>query len=999
MLPVPIWNPVMRTGQIPAVLLMLSCAWDGLAAPQIPPVPVPDFPRAPDQVIDDPETEAVWARVRAQAAQFRRRTPRIHVFSRAQLKYGLERDDYLHKWVDRPLFVDPSLKGGGGRWLNVNSFARVRENVLAAGLDGLAFFPETTGRSELFQVCTLPGRELMILPEFAATGNLEAKVQLAKAALECPHSFRIDGKVVLTSYRPAPAEEWQAIQAALREACGDRFLLIPSQSFYPPGFRKLRPGEALQAPDIARIQDHLRRTLRVVDGFYYNSLALKNRRYAPEIDREVLLPLVKSVLAEPEFQGKYLGWGAKVGHENLELLGYAFDSTGTSMLRGTMETAILADGDFINCIEWDEQNENTSFRPTVCNSFSTQRILRHYTERLKGRAVSPQPGDDLAVPNLVLSYRRILVAGQALEFDLVNIPDSGQPGRYGVVLRLKNLAGKVVHEFARRELPRHELSDCFLWVPSAGFLAEQVLVPELEVDVEGQGPRFVQSEGWHPIELRASWNWDFKWVKQPLRDLLRPRSVRVDWQPAADMPGFYRLQAAFCAGEPIAYAEVLDGGDTVYAHQGEAENWRENEREIVIAINWQSLAGRAFHLDGRISLKGAAGRWLLRNPKIDLQGQTLWFRHQVSEHHIREVFVALPREEASQAYFEIDLPGVCQGRLDVPALLSQEVIAYPAPQSFNLVFRRFCSQSHLPRHLDQHTGEFSALIKPVSASSVVFLQLVAQSGKIYRGQVRALLPRSGATVPLTVYSVAEDKTVRLEVDRDQVTTVTYLFQPDHGAALLCRGPNRALWGLAGGFRPQVVGRGSGETGYGNPLSGEEPVPPLDADPLRTAPAWERLTDGDWALRFADQAFVSLPQALIPAFASFVLRMEVMPGRADGVQPLLHGGTPAFTLSLRDGLLEGTYYRNQREDALLRCKTGLRVEPGRWSRIEVYFDQTNLQFAVNGVRSQMFPCSGYHRYTALYSIGYGNKRFFHGGIRSLCVAHIDPSAAALLRAAE
>ena len=36
-------------------------------------------------------------------------TKRTLVFSRSQMKYGLDRN-YLRRWVDRPLFIDPALR-------------------------------------------------------------------------------------------------------------------------------------------------------------------------------------------------------------------------------------------------------------------------------------------------------------------------------------------------------------------------------------------------------------------------------------------------------------------------------------------------------------------------------------------------------------------------------------------------------------------------------------------------------------------------------------------------------------------------------------------------------------------------------------------------------------------------------------------------------------------------------------------------------------------------
>ena len=38
------------------------------------------------------------------------RSGKTAIFSRAQLKYGLERTDYLHRWVDRPLLQNSARR-------------------------------------------------------------------------------------------------------------------------------------------------------------------------------------------------------------------------------------------------------------------------------------------------------------------------------------------------------------------------------------------------------------------------------------------------------------------------------------------------------------------------------------------------------------------------------------------------------------------------------------------------------------------------------------------------------------------------------------------------------------------------------------------------------------------------------------------------------------------------------------------------------------------------
>jgi hypothetical protein len=983
---------------IPLMFFLTAFRWEEDAFGEVPPKDkTASGTIIAGQQVTDAGTLAAWKDVREKASEYKRRTPRIYVFSRAQLKYGLERDDYIHKWVDRPLYTDPSLSNGGGNFIKINSFRKMHDIIQSYGIDGFAFFPETKGRSELFDVCKIPGLEMTIMPEFAGPDKVEQKLEIAKAALENPNTFRINGKVVLTSYLPAPVKDWAKIKEELQKKYGDKFLIIPSNSFYPPNFKASGTDGQLNAKDIRIIQEYLREYLRVVDGFYYNSVVMRNRRYAADVVNDILVTIVKSVLAEPEFQNKFLGWGSKVGHENFERLGYSMDCTGTKFLRDTMETGIFADGDFINGIEWDEQNENTSFRPTVCNSLSTMRIMRYYTEKIKGHKISALPTDNLTVPNIILSYRKILVAGQKLEFEILNVPDSDKAGIYAIKLRLKNISGQVVHEFDEQTLNCNKLEDAFPSVPVEKLLAHQVLIPELEIN--GPQGKYIQKTGFHPIELRASWNWDFKWVKHPLRDILNPQNADMSIAKSKNFEGMYQLKVSCAAEEKLAYVDVMDCGDVVYSHQKNF-SWRENERDVVIYINWQSLPYRIFKINGSIELTGTKGNWLVLNPKINRDRQKLSFKDTESSHYIQQAWVAVKREDLKNASFKIELPGIYQGELKVSDIITKDVMAFPAEQGFNLVFQRYCSQTNIPMHLDNNAAEFDILVKPSSSTAVLYLQMVSKSGKVYRGNAISLLQKTGQNIPLTVYSESEEKAVKVQVDSNQITKIDYKFNPEHGSALLCRENNQGLWGIAGGFRPQVVGRDSGESGYGCPL----PLPLHNTDAIPeppeklcvTAPSWEKIADKGWVLKFSDYTYVSLPQMLVPAYSSFVLNMDVFPAENKGSQPLLDAKTTAFTLSIKNGMLEGTYYQNQKllnpaDKPFLLCKTGLQVPEKQWSNVKVYFDQQNLVFEVNGKRSQPFPCSGYNRYTIMYSLGNNSdKSFFKGMITNLSIEHKAPS---------
>ncbi len=155
------------------------------------------------------------------------------VFCRSQLKYGLD-DHYLSRWVDRPLLLDPGLHTANREFaMSFPSYRRMLETVASYGLDGFAFFPEIAGRMGAFlytDQAAVGG--ISLLPEFIPDTNLEAKRKVLRAAMDCRSCFRLDGKLLITSYRAdtLPPERWAGLLTSLRKELGDVFVFLPDIS-------------------------------------------------------------------------------------------------------------------------------------------------------------------------------------------------------------------------------------------------------------------------------------------------------------------------------------------------------------------------------------------------------------------------------------------------------------------------------------------------------------------------------------------------------------------------------------------------------------------------------------------------------------------------------------------------------------------------------------------------------------------------------------------------
>ena len=85
--------------------------------PEAPLAPLPDYGIEPVGWQVSPDVRAEIESVRA-SDNYRPHRAATRIFVRSQLKYGLERDDYLHRWYDRPLMGDVRYAALNGRSLH-----------------------------------------------------------------------------------------------------------------------------------------------------------------------------------------------------------------------------------------------------------------------------------------------------------------------------------------------------------------------------------------------------------------------------------------------------------------------------------------------------------------------------------------------------------------------------------------------------------------------------------------------------------------------------------------------------------------------------------------------------------------------------------------------------------------------------------------------------------------------------------------------------------------
>lgn len=928
---------------------------------------------------------AEWAK-----RPYRRQNDHTAIFIRAQLKYGINRNDFLHNWYDRPLLQDSSLgqwqdvEGETKAWLNAAGWQKTVEMGRLGKQDGFAVFTNTKNRDEVIPLSVRPGSEATILVEFTNGMKKEECLRRAEQALGMPNSFRLGGKVVLTSYPANPESRlpfYADLKKALTERFGDRFLLMPYIGVFGE-----KGVQTFDARTLEATKQRLVRFLKVLDGICYNSReSYFNLRYDPWLFDNVLAPLMHAALTEPEFAGrKYLGCWATPGHENSYRWNKGLDSTGTRMLRDTLESIGKLKPDFVIGCEWDEENENTHFRPTVANGFTHQRLLRYYADAFAGRAPDLFPGDRTDIPNLVLCHRKELMAGEMLEAEVLNIPDGTFRGKTITVrLRWRDAKGGILREFEPRTLKADEIRAAWFSVPVSELIAKSPLaVPELTVWADGR--EHVFSDGLWSAGLHASRTIEQKWVKEPLRDL--PQGVASEFAvEGPDAEGYCTVKGKVTSAAKLRSVAVIDGVDTVYMAGG--EDHRPGVTTVSIAFKGFTLNGKVGRIRGRLAVEGAANARLSigrTRGNIAVKDNAFVFTGAMANNWLHTLFVDLPDGEAAAAKLVFDLEPFGKGEIGVSDLLKKDVVSFPAPRGMALVFTRYLSERVIPSPILLNGDEFSFRVKPDTPRSVFRLETIDENYHVYRGKAVSIAKTTGRTVRFHVYEDMLYRVSEVALDAGSVPEIDYAFEPSRGGVVVTAA-GRGLWGIFGSYAPLVTGYGQAESGGGMiaGLAAKPDTPELE----NSAPEYA----DDGAIRFKRGGFVSFGQQIVPTQAGFELSLEVKPADVMRRQGLLTSGPTAFNLYIEKGRIMASFFmRNRfmklsgREAAV--TVTGPELKPGVWNRIRVIHDQSTCFIEVDGTKGAAVECSGNIFYPQVTALGTGTRygEFFEGELRNFSV---------------
>lgn len=929
------------------------------------------------------------------------RTPRAGrtlVFPRAQFKYSLG-GNYMRQWLDRPLFQDRAMRiETPGIAMPLVSLENVMRTAAASyEVDGLAFFPETVNRAPIIEASdklAVPGFKL--LPEFTTWEDLKIKRDSLERALAGKSAVRLDGKLLITSYGADrwPPEKWKNALAGLRKGLnGDFLFLVQLNGAGGNGWLywidEYNQKGSLSAQDLEAIKATLRSYLDVCDGIMpctSNMIKYRNN-FDARFYREIMIPIFRSVVDEPKYRKKLLGMSVGLGYFNPES-GSTCDERGTKTMREAFQAALEAQPDVIVMPEWDEENENTCFRPTVCNSLATQRVIRHFMRKTKRLAPAPNPGDDTKIPNLIFSYRRVYTLGERIEFEILNVPDGTYAGNYTVCLTLKDLAGKVIKEYPPMVFAADRLMEARPALASEDFAGHMALTPSLTVK-NPDGVSRVYEDGLQYIRLRATWNFDTKWIKQPLRDLLPAEKCAIAFVDQAYGPGEKTIAADFACGEKLASLEIEEDNDVVYALDKNNEYQRDDKDNFLLCVEYRAY--KREKLKGVITVSNGSGQWLTvakRDGKIDEKNRGRIEIASDIDWYIRRLFLSVPQKDAAKAMLNFDL-NCFKFSVPVARVIENGIWGHTQDIGQSLFVSRYYRQPDHPCHLDAPSGSFTARVLPRTGTSIYNLRAISKSGKIYRGRPLLATPEKAGTdtVPLTVYSETAGRPVVVKVEQCRIPDIVYDFTDKYGS-VLHTDAGRAFWGALGGYVDAVTDRGRPSSGnFWTTVS----------NVVASAPAWVK-EDGKWCLLFDGKgAHVILPLETTPRRGSLTISFSVKP-LADKPQTIYaHYGhyIGSLVLNINEGRLTAKY--TSRDNGTFTLDSGLRIETGKWSDVVVKYDLANMVFSVNGVESKPMPCPGPGLYIAFTALGgfsknggpdeyAGTPGWFAGYLRDLRIVH-------------
>ena len=908
---------------------------------------------------------------------------------------------YLRRYPDQPLIVDSTLSPDADAariaphpvWADYHSMADVDFSYAEGrsyGVDGFAFFPAryraANWRARLTKV---PGVYTQAIVNFWRDSGTESDIDEIEKAVRYGCGAKIGGKTLILSYWTdrfnTPAQLAAKLKRA-RERVGDTFVYMAATS-WSSGVWDWRATGRVAPERMEKMKHHFREMLRVADGIILdgtmsNSAVTNHTRNFAGGYHRIMTTTAREVVDEPEFKDrKLLGFTLSLGHQNAYHQNYTANAIGTETLRQSFEAAIAGRPDVILIPEWDEYNESTCWMPTLYNGYSTKRLFRYYNAVLRNRPQTVMPGDDVSVPNLVLSYRKAVSPGEWLYFEALNVPDSSRTGVVTVALEFLGPEGRVFRALPARKL-REDAIDVTRWDVPSEELAELTRAIDVRFVVNGKA-----YTGFHPIDIAPANSWNVKDVKQPLRDLAPVTASSFELSDDG------LIRASVECGEPIRHLMLTGNGCIQYIHNPSSavSGFREDASNAVFSIaasRFRQVASTNFSY----AVSGAPEAVWMEGSRV-VKGER--FQTDRIFKHGETVFLRIPRSRLGNAVLSVDYRGLLTGTVPLRTVQDLDSYAWVGRDSAAVSVSRFRLQSRYPEALEKKAASFAVLPDADRPSMMYALQVVTMSGKTWRSKP-VVFERPGERVLTRVWSAVKARAVDCRLPRSRVPRLDYDFSDAAGDVIRPRSGERHFFGMRGFLA-------SFATLWNRGFSTEGAVPPesevwnRDHD---TRPVRERDAGGDWVLRFDGvNDFVTFPQETVPQWAAPTVEVEFNAEGTNRIETLF-----ASRYDNRPGLIEivldrgEVVIRSLVSDTLTSAKelsfrTGMGIVPGHWHSLRVKHTGTSLDVSLDdktATREATLPAT-FMNTAILGGAPRSGTEFFSGRVRRLSIDHAANAA--------
>jgi hypothetical protein len=995
--------------------------------------------------------------IQQQAATRKPVLDRPYVFVRSQTKYSGRLYQDFYSWFDRPLFASRLLWDSGASDYKEASFQKTFELYKSYGLDGFATFAWPGEYQRTMKVLFDTAARMKLDPQnfhlMLAESTAPAYLNIDQNTLDLidnnPYYFQVGGKSVITSYvmdQMTPEQIQEAIQP-LREKSGDKILFLPMIHFI-----HLKDGDgkpiyigdvdemyrmhhgAIPASLLRQMIAYLQSYAQISDGLYIGPIEMNlDRSTDKEFSSQVLYPLFKSVLAEPQYNGKkLLAAQAVVGYYNF--VGTQHHSRdGTKTLRTSFDLAEQFHPDLLIGTEWDEENEDTGFQPQVAKPMSSQRIVKYYMSRFRHETPSPNPGDDLSLPNIIISQRRQISPGETMDVELLNVPDTVKSEPYSVTLELLDENGKVLFQAQPQSFNTAQMKDHTFYLPSEKFKDSQALRSRLTISYHGK--KRVMSDGLPFTVLRATMAWDQTYFCTPLRNVLQPSQSDTQFTLMQKniSPGVSKVNVATNIDSPekIATAEVVQDSRVIFAYQPHDEYLQQDADRRLFKLTWMYVHNPPrIHISFKANLENAPSALTFMQPpgtspntitsnlkatasKAFTDSPYGWKENQFygpADWWDHSRLISMKQEDIANAVLEIngtrtdgaDKDQKFNWQIQLKDLGNYGVISHVFEDGLMFSLETQYRPTKMPLPIDATSLNFNRSIIADDPNGVLAVRLVTEDGKIYWSKPFDVNSKpTTKMVPIDVYSSNAKKGIKIDMPADRVPDIKYDFTPRWGN-ILHTSAGREYYGHAGGFL-------STSTAFTGAESSASSLPfylytnKIFKGADRPAPQWVQTEDGQWALSFdGDHGnFLALPESVIPQRAGFTLSFEIKPEEVKPEQVLFANEAYSFgtfNLSVKDGKFQFYFTRRTPDHPELNAysqkyfQTNIPLYPGKWQNVLFSYDESKLTLSANG-QTESFPFEGIGLYlqSSVFG-GQGDKTkdgvipFFHGLLRSLEVKH-------------